>query len=62
MTRHMMSQRVFVGEMRLGLLLSSTDAIAYRQKRARILVHAQPNQSKNLYLVQMTYILTYQST
>ncbi len=37
-------------------------AIAYRQKRARILVHAQPNQSKNLYLVQMTHILTYQST
>jgi hypothetical protein len=37
MTRHMMSQRVFLGEMRLGPLLSSTDAIAYWQKRARIL-------------------------
>jgi len=36
MTRHMMSQRVFWGEIRLGLLLSSTDATTYWQKRAKI--------------------------
>jgi len=29
-------QRVFWGEIRLGLLLSSTDATTYWQKRAKI--------------------------
>jgi hypothetical protein len=33
---HIMSQRLFLGQMRLGLLLSSTDATAYWQKCARI--------------------------
>ena len=39
MTCHVISQRVFWGEIRLGLLLNSTDAIAYWQKRASILAH-----------------------
>ena len=30
-----MGQRLFLGQMRLGLLLSSTDATAYWQKRAK---------------------------
>jgi hypothetical protein len=33
MTRHMMGQGLFLGQMRLGLLLSSTDAITSWQKR-----------------------------
>ena len=36
-SRHIMGQGLFFRHMRLGLLLSSTDATAYWQKRARIL-------------------------
>jgi hypothetical protein len=34
---HIMGQRLFLGQMRLGLLLSSTNATTYWQKRAGIL-------------------------
>ncbi len=37
MTRQIMGQRLFLSQMRLELLLSSSDATAYWQKRARIL-------------------------
>jgi len=37
MTCHVMGQRLFWGQMRLGLLLNSTDATTYWQKRAGIL-------------------------
>lgn len=36
MTRHMMGQSLFLGQIRLRAVLSSTDATAYWQKRARI--------------------------
>jgi hypothetical protein len=37
MTCHIIGQRLFWGQMRLGLLLNSTDATTYWQKRAGIL-------------------------
>ncbi len=36
MACHIMGQRLFWGQMRLGLLLNSTDATTYWQKRAGI--------------------------
>ena len=47
MTRHMLGQRLFLGQMRLGLLLSETSATTSWQKRAQLF----NNDSNSSYIV-----------